>query len=578
MLEILYQEELARLKDLAAEFAKAHPALAPMLGGTAADPDVERLFQGVALQFAQLRQKLEDDVPEFTHALARQLCPQLIRPVPATTIVAFSPKDSLAASRTIKAGTGLDSVPVEGTSCRFRTCADVELHPLELLDAALCQPPGAAPAISLSFALTGISLEQWKPRALRLFLADDYPLAADLFFVLSRQVRRVLIVPGEEGKPAELHPDCLAPCCLEDSDAMLPYPSAAFPGYRLLQEFFALPNRFLFLDLAGWESWRNRGSGSRFTVRFELASAVPASLRVRPESFALFATPAVNLFACDAAPFVLDHRREKYPVRPDGVLRGHAQVFSVDRVRGYGHGTGRRRSYRPVQELALVSDAEPSFGTCAALAPLGGELEVSLSFNHAPDGLWQERETISVGLTCTNGRLPELLSLGDVCRATSSSPEWASFRNITAVRPGILPCLGKNLLWRLVAHQNLCLGSLLDDEALRELLSIYLFEETGGGLSLRAAHRKRISGIERVTAAAADRVVRGAPIRGTEIDIRIDGSNFAGVGDLFVFGSALDSLLAGVAALNSYTRLTIYDTSTGEAIAWKPRLGDQALV
>ncbi|GFO69528.1 type VI secretion system protein ImpG [Geomonas limicola] len=577
MLEILYQEELARLKDLAAEFAEAHPALAPLLGGTAADPDVERLFQGVALQFAQLRQKLEDDVPEFTHALARQLCPQLLRPVPATTIVAFAPKASLSGTRTVKAGTELDSVPVEGTSCRFRSCADVELHPLELLDAAYVQSPGAPPAISLTFALTGCSLEQWQPDSLRLFLAEEYPVAAELFFVLNRQVRRVLIAPERGGETLELHPDCLIPASFNDAEPMLPYPATAFPGYRQLQEFFALPSRFLFLDLTGWRGWRNRGSGTRFTVRFELASAIPASLRVRPESFALYATPAVNLFACDAVPFLLDHRSDRYAVHPDGLPRGHAQVFSVDRVQGFGHGTGRRRRYRPVEAFASADGSQPSFGTTAALAPLGGELEVSLTFNHAPDGLWQEGETISVALTCTSGRLPELLSLGDVCRATSSSPEWASFRNITPVRPGVLPCLGNHLLWRLVAHQSLSLGSLLDAEALRELLNVYLFEETCGGLPVMA-HRKRIAGIEQVVATAADRVVRGIAIRGTEICLRVNGGNFAGVGDLFVFGSVLDAFLAGIAALNSYTCLTVHDTSTGEVMAWTPRLGDQPLL
>ena len=43
-----FQEELAHLKDLGAEFSKAHPALAPMLSGPTADPDVERLLEGVA--------------------------------------------------------------------------------------------------------------------------------------------------------------------------------------------------------------------------------------------------------------------------------------------------------------------------------------------------------------------------------------------------------------------------------------------------------------------------------------------------------------------------------------------------
>ena len=62
-----FQQELDNLRDLGEAFSKAHPAVAPMLIGPTADPDVERLLEGVAFLTALLREKLDDDFPEIIH-------------------------------------------------------------------------------------------------------------------------------------------------------------------------------------------------------------------------------------------------------------------------------------------------------------------------------------------------------------------------------------------------------------------------------------------------------------------------------------------------------------------------------
>ena len=146
----------------------------------------------------------------------------------------------------------------------------MELHPLELLDATYDQPSGQPAAVTLSFALTGISLADWAPRSLRLFLAGEYSLAADLYFLLRRHLRRILLTPLDGGRPVVLPPDCLQPVGFSDGESLIPYPAQAYPGYRLLQEYITAPERFLLLDLVGWERWVERGNGSRFTVTFEL--------------------------------------------------------------------------------------------------------------------------------------------------------------------------------------------------------------------------------------------------------------------------------------------------------------------
>ncbi|MEA5112492.1 MAG: type VI secretion system baseplate subunit TssF, partial [Geobacteraceae bacterium] len=60
-----YREERAALDKLAARYVEEHPNLAPMMSGPLADQGVERLFEGTAFLNALLRQKLEDDIPEF---------------------------------------------------------------------------------------------------------------------------------------------------------------------------------------------------------------------------------------------------------------------------------------------------------------------------------------------------------------------------------------------------------------------------------------------------------------------------------------------------------------------------------
>lgn len=572
-----YQEELARLKELGAEFAAAHPALAPMLGGPSADPDVERLLEGVAFQTALLRRKLDDDFPEVVHDLMRLMAPHYLRPVPATTVVAFTPKPSFVRSQTVPAGAQLASVPVEGTRCLFLTTSPVELHPLELLDASFAQPAGKAPAVTLSFALSGITLAHWQPRSLRLFLAGDHARAAELFLILSRHLKRIILTPEEGGMPAILPAQCLQPAGFNDDEPLIPWPAHAFPGYRPLQEYLTAPQRFLFLELTGWERWTGRGAGSRFTVSFELGDLTLPPPRVRRESIALFATPAVNLFPHDADPILLDHRTERYPVRPAGLAPGHGQVHSVDRVTGFSRGTATERAYHPFEQFREPSALQPAFHTSAAPSPVRAGFDVYLSVAYQRGEGLPEQETLSVELTCTNGRLPESLRIGDLREPTATSPEGATFRNIAPMTAALQPPLGRNLLWRLVSHLALNRLSLASAENLRALLSLYLFED-GGDQAALVANRRRIDGIEAVTATPADHLAGGHLLRGTEILLTLRGDHFAGPGDLFLFGSVLDRFLGGYAAINSYTRLTVRESLRGEEYPWPARLGQRPLL
>jgi type VI secretion system protein ImpG len=577
MINRYYREELAHLRELGAEFAAAHPALAPMLGGPSADPDVERFLEAVAFQTGLLREKLDDDFPEIIHDMVRLVCPHYLRPIPSTTIVAFTPKPTLKASQTIAAGIQLESVPVDGTRCLFRTCGKVEIHPLELLNAELVNQAGKPPAITLSFALNGLSLADWSPRALRLFLAGEYAAASDLFLLLRRHLQRIVIAPEEGGRAVVLPAECLQPAGFAEDEAVIPYPPQAFPGYRLLQEYLTAPSRFLFLDLMGWERWLERGSASRFRVSFELSPFALPEPRVKRESFVLFAAPAVNLFHHDAAPVLLDHNSKRYLLRPAGLQPDHVQIFSVDRVVGIIKGRPRQRTYQPFELFGQMTQAEPTYHVSTAAAPIHPGFDVHLSVAHPKEGKLPEAETLSIGLTCSNGTLAERLRVGDLCHANSTTPDYAIFSNITSVTPTIVPVLEKNMLWRLVSHLSLNRLSLASAEKLRSLLSLYLFEGSRDQATL-AANRKRIEGIQELLCQPADRLVRGIMMRGLELRLGLRGDHFAGAGDLFLFGSILDEFFGGYVSLNTFTRLIVREVTQGANLQWQPRLGRQALL
>ena len=572
-----YRQELSYLRELAVEFSRVHPALAPRLGEQSPDPDVERLLEGVAFSTGLLRQKLEDEFPEIVHSLMDLIFPHYLRPIPSTSIITFSPKPGLKETVRVPRGTSVASVPVEGTTCRFRTCSEVDVHPLRVTDARLVEQPGRAVQIVLDLELTGIDLSAFAPRALRFFLGGNYAEATNLYLLLNRHVRGVILRPREGGRARTLAPGFLRPGGFSKQESLIPYPGQSFPGYRLVQEYFLLPQKFLFMDLYGLNRWNDRGNGTAFQIIIVLKNPPLHLSGIRPENFVLFATPIINIFEHSADPIQLDHRQAQYPVRPSGPNTDHYRVYSVDQVTGLVRGSVERKAYVPLELFSAHNAGRPVYHLVRRPSPLDRSARVFLTFPYAKWTGPPVDETLSMGLSCTNAALPEKLQLGDVSQPTSSSPELLEFRNLIPLTASVEPPLGSNALWLLLSHMSLNYLSLANARNLKELLRLYIFPE-GRDKPKIAANEKRVNGIEEVRVSPADRLVSGHMMRGQEIEMRVRQDNFASTGDMFLFCSVLDYFLGVYASMNAFTRLKVLDTITGETYLWPTRLGDTPLL
>lgn len=575
-----YQSELAFLRGMGKEFAAAHPNLAGLLAERGGDPDVERLLEGFAFLAARVRERLDDAVPELVHDLAEILLPQYLRPVPASTVVEFLPiAGALRARHAVPAGAELASVPVDGVSCRFRTSAPLDLLPVTVVDAGLDAAIGANPVLRLHLQAAQPALPSvFAPEGIRFFVQGELPLASTVMLWLGRHLRGVQ-VRASGGKALSLPTDAVRLVGLDPGFPLLPWPALGPPGYRILLEYFTLPQKLLFFEVRGLDAAKAIAE-ERFelALQFERPPELPA--RVGKDTFRVNCAPAVNLFSTPGEPVRVTALGEEHLVRGAGLEPGQCEVAWVDAVEGLPDARGERRAYAAFSSYGFASE-----GTAARFyhlrrrhAIVDDGIDTWLSLGTPRDGSpGTGEETLALDLTCTNRSLPGRLKLGEISIPTQTSPTMARFRNIVAVTKPIRPPLGSELHWRLVSHLAATRAPLSQVENLRAVLELYNFPALADQQSGRA-NQLRIDGIRAADAHPTRRILDGAPVRGARVAIELDEPHFASPGDAFLFGGVLDELFASQVGINSFTEVSVRLQPSGREYSWTPRNGTRPVV
>ncbi len=580
-----YQDELTFLREMGKEFSQAWPDLAHMLAERGSDPDVERLLEGFAFLAGRIRQKLDDEFPEVTHGLWNLLWPHYLRPIPSMSILEFKAVPGAVRDTVhIPRGTGVASVPVEGTRCRFQTCYGVDLYPMELTDAEIAEKAGAPLTLRIGFQVAeGVQLKQLGMESLRLFLWGEPEVTNLLYLWICRNLRDIVFQGYLEGRSSQqftIPSSAVSTSGFAEEEALLPSPSVSFTGFRLLQEYFALPAKFMFLDIHGLRPAADIETGGKFELQFRFNAGLQKIPKVSKENFHLFCTPVTNLFAHTADPFRLEHDRIEYRLRPASIEAKHYEIYSVEKVTGWEQGQTRPREYASFYNFQhdLGGEQQPIFYQTRlrpSVAGVGTESFIAFVSEQQEHQL-PPAETISVDLICTNRNLTDQLRIKDICEATGDSPEFATFENITRVTTSIRPPLDEGLHWRLLSHLALNYLSLVDVASLRSVLQLYNFQALYDRQAARA-NQLRLDAIQEVRSKPMDWLLKGVPVRGISIELALMETNFSGEGDMYLFATILNELFALYASMNSFTKLTVRGVKEGEVYQWAPRLGHQIL-
>ncbi|HVS40409.1 MAG TPA: type VI secretion system baseplate subunit TssF [Gemmataceae bacterium] len=598
-----YNRELSYIRRLGAQFAEAHPKIAGRLrlGPDAAeDPHVERLIEAFAYLNARTRLKLEDEFPEITESLLGVLYPHYQAPLPSMAIVQFEldpEQNELTTGHTIPRHSLLETEPIDGEPCRFRTAYRTTLWPIRLAEAALARPPFAAPVTRHTAAAASVlrlvlehrgkaSFAALELGSLRFFLKGQPQQAYKLYELILNHTLGVAVASSpNDGEPVLLRPDCLRPVGFERDEGLLPYTARSLSGYRLLTEYFAYPQKFLFFDLAGLSRRTLARLGGRMEIYLYLDREASDLEQLSADNFRLGCTPIVNLYPKRAEPIQLTHTDFEHRVAPDARRPRSHEVYSIDRVTASAP-SGEAVEYRPffsvkhaqaADEAGVYWHAARRAGEAAdGRADGGTEVYLSLvDLNREPAATadW----TLDVEATCLNRDLPARLPFGGGqprLQLSEGDALVSSVSCVTAPTPTLRPARRRGALWRLVSHLSLNHLSLVNDgkaDALREILKLYDFADS-------PQTRQTIDGVVEIGSRRVACRLGGAVVQGVETTLTFDAERFSG-GGLFLFASVLERFLSLYCSLNSFTKLTaLVKGREQELRRWPPRTGERILV
>ncbi|MEM8579028.1 MAG: type VI secretion system baseplate subunit TssF [Pseudomonadota bacterium] len=612
-----YEEELTFMREMGAEFAASYPKIASRLGMDGmevVDPYVERLLEGVAFLSARVHLELDLQFPALTSHLLEIVYPHYLAPTPSMMIAQFEPDMNNAALKegyTVPRHAELRSVLGEGdqTPCTFRTAADVTMWPLTITEAEYIDGRGALVAAGVAKdtpARAGIRLRLARHGgqpigdlpldSLTLFLGGLDGKNWDLHELLSTQVtgiagrstdRRadwVAELPGATAIPRGYGPD----------EALLPTPLQSFDGYRLLQEYFAMPQRFHFVELTKLSMALARAAGSDVDIYILLAEGkADIAGAVTPEAFMLNAVPAVNLFPKRCDRVLITPAKVAHHVVADRTAPMDYEIYALENIAGImadGEADVAFRPFYSADDLTAAGDIHPAYYTLTRkmrqrsererlkgvrTTYLGSESFVTLvDARQAPYP--QALEQLAVSALVTNRDLPLLLPTGgrDVFSLPMGGPVASVSTPVPPTRPRETLAQG-DTAWRLISHLSLNYLSIAGENdrgssaALRELIGIYA--PTGDKVL-----EKQLEGLTSVSTRPivrrmADEVLSTA-VRGLEISLKFDESFFEGT-SAYALGAVLERFFRKYVTLNSFTETVLVTEQRGEITRWRPQTG-----
>ncbi|WP_297488046.1 type VI secretion system baseplate subunit TssF [Acidocella sp.] len=599
-----FNRELVAIRQLAAEFAKAHPKIAGRLRlspDAVDDPHVARLLDGVAFLSARVQARLDDEFPELTDTLLGVLYPHYLAPFPSCAIARFTPKADLQAVVEVPQGFEIDTEAVRGQSCRYRTTSPLTLWPVRIESARLTGLPFTAPANTLAngaVAVLRLVLTTLNPETkfsalgldrLRLFIRGSPATSLPLFELLAAHTLGVALADTpNDPAPVLLPKSAVSDVGFATEDALLPWPARSFSGFRLLSEYFAFSQKFMFLDLSGLAAKTLVHDSNKLEIFIYLGrGAAELERAVSAEMFELGCTPIVNLFRQRCEPVALDHTSVEYRVLPDARRSSVMEVWRVTGVTEVRQDT-TTRPWQPFYRLSEGgADGTGEGGAFhatsrAAGAALGGTDTFLTLFDTQFDPAQKIDSVLAVEALCLNRDLPAELPFGGghpALKALVPNTGVASIACITPPTATLRPEARARGAWRLISHLSLghlsVTGGAAGAAALKEVLRLYDLRDTA---DTRAALEALLAVNARPGTARVPGSRLGAFCRGLDVELEFEPRAFHGAG-LYLLCSVLERFLALHATVNSFVRTTVkLRGKTDPEICFPARAGTRALL
>jgi type VI secretion system protein ImpG len=582
-----FDAEMRYLREAEQELAKAHPQAARRLGLTtpgARDERVEAVYEGFALLASRLQMKLDDALPQLTDPLIDHLWPYAGRTIPSLAILECVPRTGEArVLDTLPAGLQVRSTPVgpDGTVCVYRTTQPVRLLPLDIREAGARMREDGRTVIRLAFNLLhGEQRLVDDLSRIRLFLHGDRPTASALYAVFTRQVETIGVrMPSMLDGQLQPQPDMTVEAAGFGRETRL-WPvdhdarDAELDREQTMLEYFAFPEKFHFVDLCGFDAASVPPGETRLEFEIAIQERIPGGVTFDARNFRLFCTPVINLFELDAQALRPNAHERDYPVRAPASAGEYVEPYDALSLVAADPRNATRHEYRSFKAfrhrggMMRYESPERYYHTSIRHGVTGQrEMWVTLGGH-----LWDEPGSLPDGhvmvrVLANNGRLPRMaLRASMINEPASTFTGVERVRNLGAPTMPLYPPRGGDYEWKVIAHFNAAGStelSMMNANVLRGALSLYDWTRQDD-------NRRRIEAIHYVWLDEDVEVAGGRVNRIANINVGIEPSEFAGPGDVALFGDVLSRFVGRYACFQFAVRLVLYE-GVGGPIRRYPR-------
>ncbi len=607
-----FEREYNFLQTSGEEFSKKHPTLGSRLNLSERerkDPFVERLYEGFAFLAGRIHERLDDEFPEIAGGILEILFPHLIKSFPSCAILQVNIKSGaltepvvIHKGSEIQTQTGKYKVKYKvqsgsGGGSRltekdepaefiFRTTQDVIVRPIKLIGISVEETMQGNSSLILKLQLErNVDYNALKMDRFRIYLQGSASVKYNLHYYLTKYVSAISVkevinksellnIEGFKIGIPELTSGLDYP---GDEYSILPYSKQSFKGFRLLQEYFAFPEKFFFVDIYGLDKFTASGESQQIEIKLDFSRKILRENLPDKNNFALNCTPVVNLFSRTTEEVSVTQRLPEYYIVPDLYRRKSREIYSIDKVSGISENRIEQYKYIPITAHDILDTSSPEYDFKRFFSIVRKPLQSDMSetyirlFGPSMEEEAFPKETLSIEATLSNGFLPSAYLEAGVIKEPLDFPPGIEAANIT-VPVEVLECPEKqNYLWSLIAHLSVSFSTLAETENFKSILNLYNWAKAHNH-----PNKKRIESIKKIhKPKLINKILNQSMIRGIEFQIEVDPKEFEnGEGEINLMGMVLNNFLAQYVTLNSYIILKITETGTTKTYTWDPAIGE----
>jgi len=584
-----YKKELISLRKDGLEFSKNNPGLASYLSKEGQDPDVERLLEGFSFLTGRLHQRIDQELLEVSHTLVELLAPNYTRPIPSFSIIKFDSVTNSVENKIVAKNTEVSSrMKPNAIECKFRTVYDTLVMPLEIEDVNYYNfNKQSSLELSVKMSSKG-TLNDVIFENLRVYLGDVKFMSEDLYLFLLQYIDTIEITIQDKNnnnlENIYIDKNSIVPVGFSKNNSLMPEPANVFEGYTLIKEYFCFKDKFLFVDITNLDKISSIGedilSQSRnFIIKINFSKSFLSADGINKNYFNLYCTPIVNIFETDSVPIRKTLDTTEFLVNTSEYDNKTSEVFSIENVRGWNQKTNSYEIYLPFESFKHTDENE----YYSIRRKLSTDEERTNTYVRFSNSINQDintksvNNTISIKILSTNKNVPTNLLLGDISNFTSQTQSVSlPFQNITIPTFSYPSPMGGDFLWKVISNISLNYLSLTDINALKNILNTYDFL---GAYDMRQKEKvsMMLQGLENISFKKVEMLHEGYPIRGIEITLIIEPSNFSCIGEIYLFSCVLNEFFTLYSNVNSFHKL-IVEVKNKEIFQYTSRLGKKDII